>query len=146
MNFLQKNKNREGESPPTFGGTSQIQVASHRKFGGSGCEGVPPCGWRNLPFGETLAEPEQVVILTTCSLSLQSTPALAWPAEKNYHFFVPGEWDADENKENRPLPLIVQKFGGSSVATAERIMAAARRAIRAKQAGDRKSTRLNSSH
>ena len=34
------------------------------------------------------------------------------------------------------LSLIVQKFGGSSVATAERIMAAARRAIRAKQAGN----------
>src|SRR5260370_17938466 len=33
------------------------------------------------------------------------------------------------------LPLVVQKFGGSSVATAERIMAAARRAIRARQAG-----------
>jgi aspartate kinase len=33
------------------------------------------------------------------------------------------------------LALIVQKFGGSSVATAERIMAAARRALRAKQAG-----------
>jgi aspartate kinase len=40
------------------------------------------------------------------------------------------------NKENLPLPLIVQKFGGSSVATAERIMAAARRAIRAKQTGN----------
>ena len=34
------------------------------------------------------------------------------------------------------MPLTVQKFGGSSVATSERIMAAARRAIRAKQAGD----------
>jgi aspartate kinase len=34
------------------------------------------------------------------------------------------------------LPLVVQKFGGSSVATAERIMAAARRALRAKQAGN----------
>jgi len=33
------------------------------------------------------------------------------------------------------LALVVQKFGGSSVATAERIMAAARRAIRTKQAG-----------
>jgi aspartate kinase len=33
------------------------------------------------------------------------------------------------------LPLTVQKFGGSSVATSERIVAAARRAIRAKQAG-----------
>lgn len=33
------------------------------------------------------------------------------------------------------MPLVVQKFGGSSVATAERIMAAARRALRAKQAG-----------
>jgi aspartate kinase len=33
------------------------------------------------------------------------------------------------------LGLIVQKFGGTSVANAERIMAAARRAIRAKQAG-----------
>lgn len=34
------------------------------------------------------------------------------------------------------MPLVVQKFGGSSVATAQRIMAAARRAIRAKQAGN----------
>jgi aspartate kinase len=34
------------------------------------------------------------------------------------------------------LPLVVQKFGGSSVATAERIMRAARRAIRTKQAGN----------
>lgn len=33
------------------------------------------------------------------------------------------------------MSLIVQKFGGTSVATAERIMAAARRAIRAQQAG-----------
>jgi aspartate kinase len=33
------------------------------------------------------------------------------------------------------MPLLVQKFGGTSVATAERIMAAARRAIRARQAG-----------
>jgi aspartate kinase len=32
--------------------------------------------------------------------------------------------------------LVVQKFGGSSVATAERIMAAARRALRAQQAGN----------
>jgi aspartate kinase len=32
--------------------------------------------------------------------------------------------------------LVVQKFGGSSVATAERIVAAARRAIRARQAGN----------
>jgi aspartate kinase len=39
-------------------------------------------------------------------------------------------------QENRILPLVVQKFGGSSVATAERIMAAARRAIRARQAGN----------
>lgn len=34
------------------------------------------------------------------------------------------------------MPLVVQKFGGSSVATSQRIMAAARRAIRAKQAGN----------
>lgn len=34
------------------------------------------------------------------------------------------------------MPVLVQKFGGTSVATAERIMAAARRAIRAKQAGN----------
>src|SRR5437660_5901568 len=34
------------------------------------------------------------------------------------------------------MPLVVQKFGGSSVATAERIMAAARRALRARQAGN----------
>src|SRR5438477_1146244 len=33
------------------------------------------------------------------------------------------------------MSLIIQKFGGSSVATAERVMAAARRAIRARQAG-----------
>ena len=33
------------------------------------------------------------------------------------------------------MAVVVQKFGGSSVATAERIKAAARRAIRAKQAG-----------
>src|SRR6266446_5202211 len=33
------------------------------------------------------------------------------------------------------LSLVVQKFGGSSVATAERIMAAARRALRAQKAG-----------
>jgi aspartate kinase len=34
------------------------------------------------------------------------------------------------------VPLVVQKFGGTSVATAERVMAAARRAIRARQAGN----------
>jgi aspartate kinase len=34
------------------------------------------------------------------------------------------------------LRLVVQKFGGTSVANAERIMAAARRAIRARQAGN----------
>jgi aspartate kinase len=34
------------------------------------------------------------------------------------------------------VPLVVQKFGGTSVATAERIMAAARRAVRARQAGN----------
>src|SRR5947208_3980602 len=39
-------------------------------------------------------------------------------------------------QENRTVPLVVQKFGGSSVATAERIMAAARRAIRSRQAGN----------
>jgi aspartate kinase len=33
------------------------------------------------------------------------------------------------------MPLVVQKFGGTSVATAKRITAAARRAIRARQAG-----------
>jgi aspartate kinase len=35
------------------------------------------------------------------------------------------------------MSIVVQKFGGSSVANAERIMRAARRAIRAKQAGNR---------
>jgi aspartate kinase len=34
------------------------------------------------------------------------------------------------------VPLLVQKFGGTSVATAERIKAAARRAIRARRAGN----------
>ncbi|MBM4069403.1 MAG: aspartate kinase [Planctomycetes bacterium] len=34
------------------------------------------------------------------------------------------------------MALVVQKFGGTSVATAERIMAAARRAIRARKAGN----------
>src|SRR5438445_6091515 len=40
------------------------------------------------------------------------------------------------SEENSTLSLVVQKFGGSSVATAERIMAAARRTIRAKQEGN----------
>src|SRR5687767_1299642 len=35
-----------------------------------------------------------------------------------------------------PLALVVQKFGGTSVATADRLIAAARRAIRAHQAGN----------
>jgi aspartate kinase len=43
--------------------------------------------------------------------------------------------DFNDDQE-RFLPLFIQKFGGSSVATAERIMAAARRAIRARQAGN----------
>src|SRR5437773_9518281 len=34
------------------------------------------------------------------------------------------------------VAVLVQKFGGTSVATAERIMAAARRAIRARRAGN----------
>ena len=34
------------------------------------------------------------------------------------------------------MAVVVQKFGGSSVANAERIMRAARRAVRAKQAGN----------
>src|SRR5207249_224389 len=38
-------------------------------------------------------------------------------------------------EERQTLALVVQKFGGSSVATAERIMRAARRAIRARQDG-----------
>ena len=38
-------------------------------------------------------------------------------------------------REGSTLGLVVQKFGGSSVATAERIMRAARRAIRAQQDG-----------
>lgn len=41
----------------------------------------------------------------------------------------------DARGETTDLSLVVQKFGGTSVATAERIMAAARRAIRARQAG-----------
>src|SRR5690242_21517062 len=40
------------------------------------------------------------------------------------------------DEERRLVALVVQKFGGSSVATAERIMRAARRAARAKQAGN----------
>src|SRR5271170_5993885 len=39
-------------------------------------------------------------------------------------------------REEGKLSLVVQKFGGSSVATAERIMAAARRALRARQTGN----------
>jgi aspartate kinase len=38
--------------------------------------------------------------------------------------------------ELQSLALVVQKFGGTSVATAQRLMAAARRAIRAQQAGN----------
>src|SRR5262245_55681913 len=43
---------------------------------------------------------------------------------------------AHHSPGRKSLPLVVQKFGGSSVATAERIMAAARRALRAQQAGN----------
>src|SRR5438477_606419 len=39
-------------------------------------------------------------------------------------------------QETLPVALVVQKFGGTSVATADRIKAAARRAIRAHQAGN----------
>src|SRR5262249_9826568 len=46
-----------GGCPPTFGGTSKIQVASHLKLSGSGSKQVPPRGWRNLPFRSPLAEP-----------------------------------------------------------------------------------------
>jgi aspartokinase len=35
-----------------------------------------------------------------------------------------------------PMPLIVQKFGGSSVANPEKILRAARRAIRSAQEGN----------
>src|SRR4029077_8037884 len=42
----------------------------------------------------------------------------------------------DLSRERLPLSLVVQKFGGTSVATAERIMAAARRALRARLAGN----------
>src|SRR5438874_8899097 len=46
------------------------------------------------------------------------------------------DWDRiGRPRGDTPLALVVQKFGGTSVATAERIMAAARRAIRAKQGG-----------
>ena len=38
--------------------------------------------------------------------------------------------------EGMVLRLVVQKFGGTSVANADRIRAAARRAIRTKQAGN----------
>ena len=34
------------------------------------------------------------------------------------------------------MPIIVQKFGGSSVADSEKILAAARKAIRAQQQGN----------
>src|SRR5262245_38638576 len=44
--------------------------------------------------------------------------------------------DEDVCSEETAVPLVVQKFGGTSVANAERLMAAARRAIRARQAGN----------
>ena len=40
------------------------------------------------------------------------------------------------NREPLVVPLIVQKFGGSSVANAERVLSEARRAIQAKKAGN----------
>src|SRR5438874_10445577 len=47
------------------------------------------------------------------------------------------DWDRiGRPRGDTPLALVVQKFGGTSVATAERIMAAARRAIRAHQTGN----------
>jgi aspartate kinase len=42
---------------------------------------------------------------------------------------------AEQRREIANVPLVVQKFGGSSVADKERIMNAARRAIRAKKVG-----------
>jgi aspartate kinase len=45
-------------------------------------------------------------------------------------------WQPWNPEENPAVALVVQKFGGTSVATAERIMRAARRAIRAKQTGN----------
>src|SRR5438132_11321720 len=48
-------------------------------------------------------------------------------------YYVPGK--ASWELRRMDVPLVVQKFGGSSVATAERIMAAARRAIQARKAG-----------
>src|SRR5262245_28767319 len=47
-----------------------------------------------------------------------------------------GRCAARYGQRRDPLGLVVQKFGGTSVANAQRIMAAARRAIRAKQAGN----------
>src|SRR5204863_1952535 len=44
--------------------------------------------------------------------------------------------DEGFRSEESAVPLVVQKFGGTSVANAERLMAAARRAIRARQAGN----------
>ena len=41
---------------------------------------------------------------------------------------------------------LVHKYGGSSVATTEKIMAIAQRVAQLRREGDRKSTRLNSSH
>ena len=60
--------------------------------------------------------------------SIESKPVLA-----GQEAFFPLSRPA---QEKQTVPLVVQKFGGSSVATAERIMAAARRAIRAKKAGN----------
>lgn len=53
---------------------------------------------------------------------------------KRYDFSNPSDRFGDYLRVGL-MPIVVQKFGGSSVANAERIMRAARRAIRAKKAG-----------
>jgi aspartate kinase len=70
-----------------------------------------------------------------CTKVAEST--VARPLRRYYHFpgGLPRVPSPQRFQENWTLPLVVQKFGGSSVATAERIMAAARRALRARQTG-----------
>src|SRR5438874_8578912 len=45
-------------------------------------------------------------------------------------------WEISQRGETR-VPLLVQKFGGTSVASSDKILAAARRAIRAHQRGEK---------
>src|ERR1700724_2589308 len=85
--------------------------------------------WRGLPLSSE--RPRSVLWLAAASL-----PILSGVPRSTAGRAEPGRRQGFRPEEMRHLRLVVQKFGGSSVATAERITNAARKAIRAQQAGN----------